>query len=99
MSSCGLVFVVRPGGRLVVPGARLEAAVEDADEPVGELAQRGVVDSPWLLWRLHRLEGRMESWHTTTVPTPPSGATRPSCVSGRCAWCWRPSSRPASASA
>src|SRR6266511_5951341 len=24
-----------------------------------------VLDSPWILWRLHRLEGRMESWHTT----------------------------------
>src|SRR6266540_4774604 len=55
-------------------------------------------DSPWLLWRLHRLEGRMESWHTTRVPTRPRSATRPSCVSGRCAWCWRPWSRPASAS-
>ena len=35
--------VVRPGGRLVVEGAGLEAAVEDADEPVAELAQGGVV--------------------------------------------------------
>ena len=35
--------VLRPGGRLVVEGAGLEAAVQDAGEPVGELAQRGVV--------------------------------------------------------
>jgi hypothetical protein len=55
-------------------------------------------DSPWLLWRLHRLEGRMESWHTAGATTPRRGATRPSCVSGPCAWCWRPWSRPASAS-
>ena len=37
------VLVVRPGGGLVVEGAGLEAAVQDADEPVGELAQGGVV--------------------------------------------------------
>jgi hypothetical protein len=35
--------VLRPGGRLVVEGAGLEAAVQDAGEPVGELAQGGVV--------------------------------------------------------
>ena len=35
--------VLRPGGRLVVAGAGLEAAVQDADEPVGELAQGGIV--------------------------------------------------------
>jgi hypothetical protein len=35
--------VVLPGSVLVVEGAGLEAAVEDADEPVGELAQGGVV--------------------------------------------------------
>src|SRR5207249_7623486 len=35
--------VLRPGGRLVVEGAGFEAAVQDADEPVGELAQGGVV--------------------------------------------------------
>jgi hypothetical protein len=35
--------VVLPGGVLVVEAAGLEAAVEDADEPVGELAQGCVV--------------------------------------------------------
>ena len=35
--------VLRPGGRLVVEGAGLEAAVQDAGEPVGELAEGGVV--------------------------------------------------------
>ena len=43
MSSGELLGVVRPGGCLVVEGAGFEAAVQDADEPVGELAQRGVV--------------------------------------------------------
>ena len=43
VSSGSLDEVVRPGGRLVVGGAGLEASVQDADEPVGELAQRGVV--------------------------------------------------------
>ena len=46
MSSCGLLRgrrVLRPSGRLVVEGAGLEAAVQDAGEPVGELAQGGVV--------------------------------------------------------
>src|SRR6266516_1080000 len=46
MSSRGRDFVtgvLRPGGGLVVEGAGLEAAVQDADEPVGELAQRGPV--------------------------------------------------------
>src|SRR6266566_5789201 len=47
MSSCevGLreVFPLGPGGCLVVGGAGFEAAVEDADEPVGELAEGGVV--------------------------------------------------------
>src|SRR5215472_19315153 len=36
-------MVVCPGGVLVVEGAGLEAAVQDAGEPVGQLAQRGVV--------------------------------------------------------
>jgi hypothetical protein len=40
------------------------------------------------------LEGKMESWQTGEEPTPPSGATRPSCVTARFAWSWRPSSRP-----
>src|SRR6476619_6331560 len=35
--------VVLPGGVLVVVGAGLEAAVQDADQPVRELAQSGVV--------------------------------------------------------
>ena len=46
MSSCsvlGFGCVVRPGGRLVVEGEGFEAAVLDADEPVGELAQGRVV--------------------------------------------------------
>src|SRR6266545_6690955 len=43
MSSSSLVEVIRPGSRFVVAGAGLEASVQDADEPVGELAQRGVV--------------------------------------------------------
>ena len=33
----------RPGGVLVVEGSVLEAAVEDADEPVGQLSEGGVV--------------------------------------------------------
>jgi transposase InsO family protein len=56
-------------------------------------------DSPWVSWRLHRLEGRMESWQTTGEPTHPSGAIRLSCGSGPSAWSRRRSSRPASASA
>src|SRR6476661_1169709 len=43
MSSCELDFVVGPGGCLVVKGAGLQASVEDADEPVGDLAQGRVV--------------------------------------------------------
>src|SRR5664279_5133444 len=35
--------VVLPGGVFVVIGACLEAALQDADEPVRELPQRGVV--------------------------------------------------------
>ena len=41
--SSGLVLLVVPGGVLVVEGAGFEAAVEDADEAVGQLAQGGVV--------------------------------------------------------
>jgi hypothetical protein len=37
------VGVLRPGGRFVVVGAGFEAAVEDADEAVPELAEGGVV--------------------------------------------------------
>jgi hypothetical protein len=46
MSSRGLDFavdVLRPGGGLVVEGAGLQECVQDADQPVGELAQRGLV--------------------------------------------------------
>ena len=45
MSSSTLLIlvVVRPGGCLVVERAGLQAAMQDADEPVGELAQGGVV--------------------------------------------------------
>src|ERR1035441_10108243 len=44
-SSCGELVrgVLRPGDCLVVGGAGFEAAVEDADEPVAELAERSVV--------------------------------------------------------
>ena len=35
-----------PGGCLVVEGAGLQAPVEDADEPVGETAERVVVLDP-----------------------------------------------------
>jgi hypothetical protein len=45
MSSCGweVLGVLRPGGRLVMEGAGLEAAVQDADEPSAELAHGGLV--------------------------------------------------------
>ena len=43
MSSGELVFVLGPGGGLVIEGAGLEAAVQDADEPAGEFAQGRVV--------------------------------------------------------
>src|SRR6266516_1801862 len=43
MSSGEVLGVMGPGGGLVVGGAGFEAAVQDADEPVGELAQGGVV--------------------------------------------------------
>jgi hypothetical protein len=36
--------VVRPGGGLVVAGAGCDAALQHADEAVGELMQRGGVD-------------------------------------------------------
>jgi hypothetical protein len=39
MSSGESAFVVRPGGCLVAEGAGLEASVQDAGEPVGELAE------------------------------------------------------------
>jgi hypothetical protein len=40
-SSCREVFVVLPGGCFVVEGSRFQAAVQDTNEAVGELAQRG----------------------------------------------------------
>src|ERR1039457_2360104 len=47
MSSCEVgwrdFFLGGPGGCLVVDGAGLEASVQDADEPVGELAEGGGV--------------------------------------------------------
>src|SRR5580698_6312773 len=43
LSSGGEVFAVRPGGFLVVEGAGFEASVLDADEPVGDSAERVVV--------------------------------------------------------
>ena len=38
-----VLAVVRPSGCFVVAGVCFEAAVEDADEPVSELAECGVV--------------------------------------------------------
>jgi hypothetical protein len=38
-----LTGTVWPGGGLVVSGAGFQAAVQDADEPVREVAQRGPV--------------------------------------------------------
>jgi len=47
MSSSGLFGAMRPGGCFVVERASFEAAVQDADEPVGELAQSGgIADAP-----------------------------------------------------
>src|SRR3954466_8718405 len=43
MSSRDRVDVMRPGGRLVVEGAGLEAAVQDAYQPVGQLTQGRIV--------------------------------------------------------
>jgi len=48
MSSHDVLGVMRPGGRLVVEGACLEAAVQDSDQPVGPLPQGGVMSG-----RLH----------------------------------------------
>jgi hypothetical protein len=47
-SSSGLLIwaVVRPGLALVVEGAGLQTAVQDADEPVGRLAQGRMVACP-----------------------------------------------------
>ena len=41
--SSGRCCVVCPGCVFVVAGSRFEAAVEDADEAVGELAEGGLV--------------------------------------------------------
>ena len=49
MSSRSLDFLageLRPGGCLVVEGSCFQAAVQDADQPAGELAQRGAVADP-----------------------------------------------------
>src|SRR5260370_17446475 len=43
MSGGGLVSRAWPGGFLAVEGAGLQAAVEDADEAVGDLAEGGIV--------------------------------------------------------
>jgi hypothetical protein len=43
MSSCSVLDTMGPRGRFVVARTGFEAAVQDADEPVGELAQGGVV--------------------------------------------------------
>jgi hypothetical protein len=46
LSSCAGILpgvVPGPGGLLIVEGPGLEAAVQDADEAVGELAERGLV--------------------------------------------------------
>ena len=60
-------------------------------EPMSQL----IAEPYWVCWRLHRLEGKMEQWQrpaaTAEVGIPRSGAIRPSCGSGRCAWCSRPS--------
>jgi predicted HAD superfamily phosphohydrolase len=42
--------VVRPGGGLVVAGAGCDAALQHADEAVGELMQRGGVDRTPRAW-------------------------------------------------
>jgi transposase len=45
-TSSGGFVVVRPGGDLAVEGAGFEASVQDADEPVGDLAQcRSMTDA------------------------------------------------------
>ena len=41
--SSGSDVLVLPSGVFIVSGAGLEAAVQDADEPVRELAQRSVM--------------------------------------------------------
>ena len=38
-----ILVVVRPGGGFVVVRGGFEAAVEDPDKPVGDLAESGVV--------------------------------------------------------
>jgi hypothetical protein len=40
------VFPVRPGGFLVVDGTGLQASVQDADEPVGQAAERVIMFDP-----------------------------------------------------
>ena len=43
MSSGEVLGVMRPGGRLVIGCAGFKAAVQDADQAVGKLAEGGVV--------------------------------------------------------
>jgi hypothetical protein len=43
LSSGSGLGVVRPGGRFVVSGAGIEAAVQDADEPVAKLTKRSAM--------------------------------------------------------
>jgi hypothetical protein len=45
LSSCSLLIflVVAPGGVLVITGAGLQTAVQDADQAVAELSEGGVV--------------------------------------------------------
>jgi hypothetical protein len=40
-----MLLLVSPGGGFVVGGAGGEAAVQDADQAVAELAERGVADA------------------------------------------------------
>lgn len=53
------------------------------EEAVRDLCRARADESCWVLWRLHRLERKMEPCQT---PTPPRGGTRRSCVSERCGW-------------
>src|SRR5512132_3329927 len=82
--------------RAPVYPAVLEAMLPAAWHCTDRYANNGI-ERPWDCWRLHCLEGKMEPWQTAEEPTRPSGGIRPSCGSGRSAWSWRPSSRPAPA--
>jgi hypothetical protein len=71
MSSGELVFTVRLGGGLVVEGAGFEAAVQDADEPAGELAECGVVSGAAGAFGVVEGAGAGR-WHGS-VPSPGTG--------------------------